>query len=128
MQTQPKWMTIAGWVLTVFIVGMLAFSATMKFRSPPDLVDELVGRLGYPAAATLYIGAAELASALLFLFPRTAVLGAVLLTGYLGGAVATHVRVEDNFAGPAIGGALVWLALFLREPRVRAMLPVLWRD
>jgi hypothetical protein len=124
MQTQHKWMTIAGWVLTVFIVGMLTFSATMKFRNPPDLVEELVDRLGYPSAATPYIGAAELASALLFLIPQTSVLGAVLLTGYLGGAVATHVRIEDNFAGPLIGGVLVWLALFLREPRVRAMLPL----
>jgi uncharacterized membrane protein YphA (DoxX/SURF4 family) len=117
-------MTIAGWVLTVLIGAMLIFSATMKFMNPPDLVDELVRRLGYPAEATVYIGAAELVSVMLFLFPRTAVLGAVLLTGYLGGAIATHVRVEDPFVGPAIGGVLVWLALYLREPRVRALLPL----
>ena len=51
--------------------------------------------------------------------------GAVLLTGYLGGAIATHVRVHDNFLPPAIGGVLVWLALYLRDSRVRALLPLL---
>jgi uncharacterized membrane protein YphA (DoxX/SURF4 family) len=125
MQTQPKGMTIAGWVLTVFIAGMLTFSAIMKFQSPQEMIDEFVGRLGYPDGIAVYIGVAELASAILFLIPRTSVLGAVLLTGYLGGAIATHVRINDPFYGPAIGGVLVWLALFLREPRIRAVLPLM---
>lgn len=123
MERQTKAMTIAGWALTILIVGMLTFSAAMKFWSPKEIVEEF-GRLGYPEGMALCIGVAELASAVLFLIPRTAVLGAVLLTGYLGGAIATHVRLEENFAGPAIGGMLVWLALFLREPRVRAILPI----
>lgn len=116
-------MTVAGWTLTILIVGMLTFSAAMKFLSPKEIVEEF-GRLGYPEGIAWCIGVAELASAVLFLIPRTAVLGAVLLTGYLGGAIATHVRLEENFAGPAIGGMLVWFALFLREPRVRAILPI----
>jgi uncharacterized membrane protein YphA (DoxX/SURF4 family) len=124
MQTQTKGMTIAGWVLTILIAGMLTFSATMKFLSPQEMIEEF-GRLGYPEGLAFYIGLAELGSAVLFLCPRTHILGAVLLTGYLGGAIATHVRLEENFAGPAIGGVLVWLAPFLREPRVRAILPIL---
>jgi uncharacterized membrane protein YphA (DoxX/SURF4 family) len=125
MQSQPKGMTIAGWLLTILIVGMLTFSAIMKFLSPKEMTDEFVGRLGYPEGIALYIGVAELVSTILFLIPRTSALGAVLLTGYLGGAIATHVRISDPFYGPAIGGVLVWLALFLREPRIRAVLPLM---
>jgi hypothetical protein len=117
-------MTIAGWVLAGLVGALLVFSATMKFINPPELVEEFVGKFGYPESAAAYIGATEAVCLVLFLIPRTCVLGAVLLTGYFGGAVATHVRVEDNFAGAVVAGAVVWLALFLREPRVRALLPL----
>ncbi len=124
MSTQSKAMTIAGWALTALIGAGLTFSAIVKFLSQEEMIDQFVNKLGYPAGLAVKIGVVEVVCTLLFLFPRTAVLGAVLLTGYLGGAIATHVRIEDNFAGPAIGGVLVWLALFLREPRVRALLPI----
>jgi uncharacterized membrane protein YphA (DoxX/SURF4 family) len=127
MQTQPKWMTIVGWVLTLFVVAMLTFSATMKFFGPKELADDFVNKMGYPEGTLLYIGVAEIVCTILYLIPRTSVLGAVLLTGYLGGAIATHVRISDIFFGPAIGGVLVWLALFLREPRIRAVLPLMQR-
>jgi hypothetical protein len=117
-------MTWAGWIITGLIALGLTFSAAMKFLNPPDVSKEFVGRLGYPADLLLYIGITELACLIIYLIPRTAVLGAVLLTGYLGGAIATHVRIGDNFLGPAIGGVLVWLALFLRDARVRALLPL----
>jgi hypothetical protein len=113
-----------GWGITALIGLGLSFSAVMKFLNPPEIGKEFVDRLGYPADVLLAIGIAEITSVLLFLFPRTAVLGAVLLTGYLGGAIATHVRIHDNFAGPAIGGVLVWLALYFRDPRVRELLPL----
>jgi hypothetical protein len=66
----------------------------------------------------------ELFCAAVYVVPRTAVLGAVLLTGYLGGAVATHVRVGDAFIVPLLLGVLVWAGLYLRDERVRALLPL----
>lgn len=125
MAKQPKWMTITGWVLTGLVGVMLAFSAIMKFAGGEELQKEFT-RLGYTNDAALMIGIIEISCLIIYLFPRTAVLGAVLLTGYLGGAEATHVRIHDGpdkFLGPLIGGVLVWLALFFREPRVRAILP-----
>jgi hypothetical protein len=122
---QPKWMTVTGWVITGVVVAMLTFSAVMKLAQPPDILKEFV-RLGYAEKAALTIGLVEIGCALVYLFPRTAVLGAILLTGYLGGATATHVRIDDPFIPPIIGGVLVWLGIFLREPRLRAVLP--WRS
>ncbi len=81
MQTQHKYMTWAGWVLTVLITLMLCASATMKFMKPPDMVKEFVERLGYNENVIFPIGIVEVSCVLLYLFPRTAVLGAVLLTG-----------------------------------------------
>jgi hypothetical protein len=95
-----------------------------KAEEMPSVAEEF-HRLGYPQNTTRPIAAAEIGGAILYLIPQTAVLGAIVLTGYLGGATATHVRVEDPFAGPIVIGVLVWLALFLREPRLRAMVP--WR-
>ena len=125
MPTQSKGMTVAGWALTALIGAGLLFSATMKFLSPAEMIDQFVNKLGYPEGLAVKIGVVEVVCTLLFLFPRTAVLGAVLLTGYLGGAIATHVRIADPFAGPAIGGVLVWLALYPRDPRIRALLPII---
>lgn len=125
MANQPKWMTITGWVLTGLVALMLTFSATMKFTGLEDVQKEFV-RLGYSKDAALMIGIIEFTCLIVYLFPRTAVLGAVLLTGYLGGAEATHVRIHDGpdkFLAPLIGGVLVWLALFFRERRIRAILP-----
>jgi hypothetical protein len=95
-----------------------------KAEEMPSVAEEF-HRLGYPEKTTRPIAAAEIGGAILFLIPQTAVLGAIVLTGYLGGATATHVRVEDPFVGPIVIGVLVWLALFLREPRLRALIP--WR-
>jgi uncharacterized membrane protein YphA (DoxX/SURF4 family) len=103
---------------------MLVFSATMKFMKPPDFDKEFVGKLGYPEDLAFAIGIVEISCVVLYLIPQTAILGAVLLTGYLGGAVATHVRIHDNFAPPVIGGVLVWLGVYFRDPRVRALLPL----
>jgi hypothetical protein len=71
------------------------------------------------------LGAIEICCALLYAIPRTAVLGAVLLTGYLGGAIATHVRVGDpSFVTPLVLGMIAWAGLYLRDPRLRALLPL----
>jgi hypothetical protein len=81
-------------------------------------------KLGYPERAALWIGIVEIACTVLYLIPRTAVLGAILLTGYLGGATNTHVRVGEPFYMPVLLGVLVWLGLFLREPRLRPLVPL----
>ncbi len=80
---------IAGWVLSVMVGGMLIMSSTGKFSPKPDYV-QMLEHVGYQAATMPKIGVAELLSALLFLVPQTAFLGAILVTGYMGGAIATH--------------------------------------
>lgn len=79
---------------------------------------------GYSIHAALLIGLAAVVGAVLYLAPPTAVLGAVLLTAYLGGAVATHVRMGEPFLMPILMGVLVWVGLYLREPRLRHLTPV----
>jgi uncharacterized membrane protein YphA (DoxX/SURF4 family) len=124
MNTQSKAMTWAGRTLTALIGLMLVMSATMKLLNRPEVAEQMVNKLGYPEDLTLILGVVELSCVVLYVIPQTTILGAVLLTGYLGGAIATHVRIHDNFLGPAIGGILVWLAVYLRDPRVRALLPL----
>jgi hypothetical protein len=124
MGTKSKTLTWVGRVITGLIAVMMVASAIMKLMNRPDVAEQLVGKFGYPAEVTLILGIVEISCVILYVIPQTAVLGAVLLTGYLGGAIATHVRVQDNFVGPVIGGILVWLAVYFRDPRVRALLPI----
>jgi hypothetical protein len=124
MGVQNKALTWAGRIISGLIGLMLTFSATMKLMNPPEVAEQFVGKFGYPADVTKPIGIVELSCVILYLIPRTSVLGAVLLTGYLGGAVTTHVRVHDPFIAPAIVGVFAWLGLYLRDPRVRALLPL----
>ena len=84
---------------------------------------EGTAKVGYPDATLVPLGLVLLASTLLYVVPRTAVLGAILLTGYLGGATATHVRMEQPFFFPIVFGVLVWGCLYLRDARVRSLLP-----
>jgi DoxX-like protein len=95
----------------------------MKLAKPAPVVEGFV-RLGYPESLALGIGIVELACAVIYVIPRTSVLGAILLTGYLGGATATHVRIGEPFFMPIILGVLVWGGLFLRDERLRALLPL----
>lgn len=112
----------AGAVLTGLIAAFLVVDGVMKvLRLAPAVEGTL--EVGYPDATVRPIGIALLAAVALHLVPRTAALGAIVLTGYLGGAVATHVRLEDPwFVLPAVLGALVWVALLLRQQRLRAAL------
>jgi hypothetical protein len=92
-----------------------------------DIVVKRTVQLGYPESLILGLGIVLLACTVLYLIPRTSVLGALLLTGYLGGAVATHVRVEDSVFSvlcPVILGALLWGGLVLRDGHLRALLPM----
>jgi hypothetical protein len=113
-----------GRVASALAVLGLLLSASMKISHGARIVPQFVGRFGYPESTLGPIGFVELACAILYAVPQTSALGAVLLTGYLGGAVATHVRVGDPFLTPLVLGILVWAGLFLRDDRLRALLPL----
>jgi sorbitol-specific phosphotransferase system component IIC len=113
-----------GWILTVLVSLMMAMGAVMAFLKTPQTVQGLA-QFGYSARALPIFGALELLCALLFLIPRTSVLGAILMTAYFGGAVATHIRIGDGmFLIPVIIGIVVWLGIYLREPRLSALVPL----
>jgi hypothetical protein len=120
---QARWTTILGWTLTVLPALMLVASASGKLVGAVAVKEMMGGKFGYPPGAIVVLGAVELVCALLFVIPRTSVLGAILVTGYLGGAVATHVRAGDAFVAPALLGVVAWGGLFLRDERLRALLP-----
>ncbi len=113
----------AGRILSAVPVLMLIFSAVMKLMKPEPVVKEFL-RLGYLESHAITLGILELACTIIYVIPRTAVLGAILLTGYLGGAVATHLRIGDPFIPPALFGVLLWLGLWLRDARLRGILPL----
>src|ERR1700704_244523 len=127
-QTVPvsKTMLWAGRIMSALPVLFFLMDGVMKLVKPPIVVTSTV-QLGYPESVILPLGIVLILCTLLYIVPRTSVLGAILLTGYLGGAVATHVRVGAGafpIVFPIILGALVWGGLFLRDERIRALIPV----
>jgi hypothetical protein len=120
-----KWVLWGGRVLSALPVLLMVFSASMKLMHAPQFVEQWVGKFGYAETSLTGIGLLELACVVVYVIPRTAVLGAVLLTGYLGGAVATHVRIGDpGFVTPLILGIMAWAGIYLRDERVRALMPL----
>ncbi len=114
-----------GRVLSALPVLAMLFSATLKFMQPAQVVANFGGKFGWPATLLLPLGIIETACAVLYAIPRTAVLGAILVTGFLGGAIASHVRILDSgFQGGLVLGVLAWAGLFLRDPRLRVLLPL----
>ncbi len=116
----------AGLIISGLVSLFLLVDAAMKVVKAAPVI-ETMAQLGYPESTIVGIGIALLASTILYLIPRTAPLGAILLTGYLGGAVATHVRVSApafNFAFAISFGILAWLGLWLRNVRLRQILPI----
>jgi len=105
-----------GWVLTVLISLMLAMGGVMNLMGAEQAVEGLK-MYGYPPGAAMPLGVAVLVSTVLYLIPQTAVLGAILLTGWLGGAVNTHVRAGEPFIIAAV-------VLYFRDARVRALVPL----
>ncbi len=112
---------IFGWILTglvgLFLIGA---SGVPKFVDWPDK-KAMFEKLGIPLDLSPTLGVVEIAVAVLFLVPRTSFVGAILATGYLGGAVWTHLRVADQWFFPIIIGVVMWVALGLRQPAVFAM-------
>ncbi len=125
---QPRWQTITGLVLSGLIVTFLAFDGAIKLV-PIAPVTETLTALGYSADPMLArsLGIITLTCALLYAIPRTSVLGAILLTGLLGGAIATHLRVGSPvFSHLLFGvylGLMAWGGLYLRYEAVRRMIP-----
>src|SRR5258708_654292 len=91
---QPRWMTITGWILTILPTIMFVAGGAYAAANP-EMMKGGMHENGWPLDVVPYLIAAEIICGLLYLFPKTAILGAILLTGYLGGAVATHVRIHD---------------------------------
>ena len=120
----PKWMRIAGWVVSALPVLMMGVGGVFAALQP-DQMRKGTAELGFPEKVIPVLVTLEIAAAVLYAIPQTAVLGAILLTGYLGGAIACHVRVwESKWVVGAVVGVLVWLGLYLRDARVRALLPL----
>src|SRR5262247_2253543 len=112
-----------GRVITILTVAFLLFDTMVKVLNLPVAV-EGTARLGYPARLVIYLGIVELICLAAYLYPRTAVLGAILLTGYLGGRTATQKRAEDVWTVfPVVVGVLVWARLYLSNGAVRSLFP-----
>lgn len=119
----PRWMLWTGRVLSALPILMMLFSAGMKLSRSKEVVEGLA-KHGYPEAALLVLGSVIVICVVLYVIPQTAVLGAILITGYLGGAMATHARVGEPFVMPLLLGVLAWGGLYLRDPRIRALIPL----
>jgi hypothetical protein len=101
---------------------LLLFSGTMKLFKVPAVIERMA-HYGYPEHLIVLIGILEVGCTIVYLVPRTAVLGAILMTAYLGGATATNVRVGDSsFIGPILAGVFVWAGLYLRDRRLSEFL------
>jgi hypothetical protein len=123
-ETKETTMNKARWIgriLSGLTVLFLLFDSAVKLLQLRVALDATV-RLGYPASAVFGIGVVEIVVTALYLIPRTSVVGAVLLTGYLGGATASHVRIGDPFFFPIVFGAIAWAGLLLRDRRLLAAL------
>jgi hypothetical protein len=119
-----RWLTWAGWLLSAAALSILLMSARWKLTFDPWYVKEW-GRLGWDPNMLPRIGILQLTCAALYVAPQTSVLGAVLLTGYLGGAISQYTRLGEPYPVlvPLTTALLAWAGLYLREERLRTMLP-----
>lgn len=124
-----RWTSSAmRWLVILFML----FDAIIKFVKPEPVVETTIGQLGYKDHHILVHGLTALIPTILFIFPRTSVLGAILLTAHLGGAIASHVRVDSPLLShtlfPVYTALLMWGSLWLRDARLRNLLPVKYND
>jgi len=130
MQAEPiavsKGTLWAARIISGLVALFLLVDGGMKLVKPAFVVEETM-RLGYPERVIFPIGVVLIVCTILYLIPRTAVLGAILLTAYLGGAVATHVRAGEpvfSIVFAIVFGVLLWLGLYLRNPTLRLLVPL----
>jgi hypothetical protein len=108
-----------SWVLSLLFL----FSGGMKLVGGPE-VTQGMAQLGLPASMMVPLGILEIACTVVYLTPATSVLGAILLAGYMGGAICTHWRVGDAFFLQIVIAILIWVGVYLREPRLTALIPL----
>jgi len=123
-------MVWTGRVISGLVILFMLFDSITKLLKMQQVIDATI-RIGFPVSTIVGIGLALLIGTILYAIPQTAVLGAVLLTGHLGGAVAANVRAQSPIFNTVFAitfGVLVWLGLYLREPRLRALLPLRTRQ
>jgi hypothetical protein len=120
-----RWLVWAGWVVSLWPAFVVGMSAHWKLGRNPAYVKEFA-RIGWDASKLSLLAYLQLGSLILFLIPRTAVLGAVLLTGYLGGAVAAYTRMGEPYPVlvPLSTSMIAWLGIWLRDARLRQLLPI----
>jgi hypothetical protein len=123
--TSPSWMRRIGWGMSGLMILFMLFDGLSKLALERHVV-EATAKIGYPASSIQSIGIIGLLCTILYAIPRTSILGAILLTGYLGGTVASKLRIEDPLFGSVLFGVyfgiLVWGGLYLRDARLRALL------
>ena len=112
---------LAGWVLSALIALMLIGPSAGGKLMDYEGKEKMFAEMGWQTGTMVYVGIVEIAIAVIFLIPRTGFIGAILVTAYLGGATATHVRVSQPFVFPIILGVLVWIAYGLRNPVIFAL-------
>ena len=124
-QPPKPWILWAGWAVSLWPAFVVCTSATWKLTRSASYVAEFA-RIGWPESALNLLAFLQLGSLILFLIPRTSVLGAILLTGYLGGAIASYVRIGEPYPVlvPLSTAMIAWLGLFLRDERLRTLLPI----
>jgi len=113
----------AGRVVSALVALVFAFSALMKLMGGAE-VKQVMGHLGLPETLIIPLAILEVSCVVIYLIPATSVLGAIFLTGYMGGAICTHLRVGDPFVIQITLGVFVWLGLYLRENRLKGLLPL----
>jgi hypothetical protein len=118
-----KKMTWAGWIISAVPFLMMVLSAVMKWAKPPAVVEGFA-HFGLPLSMAFGLGVLEFCCAVIYAMPQTSVFGAILVTGYMGGAMLTNLRVGGSVIGPAVLGVLAWLGLFLRETRLWSLIPL----
>lgn len=116
-----------SYIMSGLVILFMLLDSILKFVKPPDVIEGTLA-LGFSEADIAIIGALGLVSTLLYIFPRTSILGAILLTGYFGGAVATHLRLNNPLFSHTLFtvyfGIFVWGGLWLRNTKLRALFPV----
>jgi hypothetical protein len=116
---------IVGWILTALPAVIFIAGGAFALIAPSPEMKDGFEKMGWPAHHMRLICALEIICGIIYLIPATSVLGAILLTGYLGGAVATHVRVDDrNWFIAIIVGIIIWLGVYLRDTRLRQLIPL----
>jgi hypothetical protein len=122
----PPWKVWTGRVMSALPAAMMVLSGSMKLAHVQAVIEGWVGKFGFPESLLTPIGLIELACVAIYLIPRTAVLGAILMSGYLAAAFCTHLRVQDvaSYLPPILFGVFAWGGLYLRDERIRALLPL----